>query len=148
MAGSWTSERFPAFEPAIRRLADQHRELKDEPLHLAIAYLPARRDQQHVFLFEVIGERGDWVSPDHDLFEVTFTGTSGFPLASDERLHLILTTPHELAVALREGWPLAKELVNALRSEDYKVMHADEVGERALATLVAEAKRQEAVHHG
>jgi hypothetical protein len=55
MAGPWTAERFPQFEAAIRRLTDQHRGLVDEPLHLAVSYLPALRDQQHIFLFEVIG---------------------------------------------------------------------------------------------
>ena len=54
MAGSWSSERFPQFEQPIRTLTEQHRELKDEPLHLAIAYGPLR-DQQDIFLFEVIG---------------------------------------------------------------------------------------------
>ena len=34
MAGTWTSERFPQFEPAIRKLTQQHLELKVEPLHL------------------------------------------------------------------------------------------------------------------
>ena len=46
MAGTWTSERFPQFEPAIRRLTQQHRELEDEPLHLALAYLPRRHGQE------------------------------------------------------------------------------------------------------
>ena len=51
MAGSWTADRFPQFEAAIRHLTEQHRELVDEPLHLAVSYLPATRDQQHIFLF-------------------------------------------------------------------------------------------------
>lgn len=58
MAGTWTSERFPQFEPAIRRLTEQHRELEDEPLHLALGYLPRRKGQEvydGIFLFEVIG---------------------------------------------------------------------------------------------
>jgi hypothetical protein len=50
MAGPWTAESFPQFEAAIRRLTEQHRELVDEPLHLAVSYLPAIRDQQHVYL--------------------------------------------------------------------------------------------------
>src|SRR5438552_2950735 len=79
MAGSWTSERFPQFEAAIRRLTDQHRELADEPLHLALSYLPAKRDQQHIFLFEVIGGAGESGNPERDLFEVTFAASPGFP---------------------------------------------------------------------
>ena len=54
MAGSWTSEKFPQFEQAVRALTEQHRELEDEPLHLAISYGPLR-DQQDIFLFEKRG---------------------------------------------------------------------------------------------
>ena len=70
MAGSWTADRFPQFEAAIRRLTEQHRELVDEPLHLAVSYLPAMRDQQHIFLLEVIGGPGESINPERDLFEV------------------------------------------------------------------------------
>jgi hypothetical protein len=55
MAESWTSDGFPQFEQAIRRLTEQHRELEDEPLHLAVSDSPAERDRQDIFLFEVIG---------------------------------------------------------------------------------------------
>src|SRR5260370_38000991 len=106
MAGSWTAERFPKFEAAIRRLTNQHRELVDEPLHLAISYLPAMRDQQHIFLFEVIGNPEESVNPGQDLFEATFTATPGFPMGANEQLHLILTNPRELEIALPESWPL------------------------------------------
>jgi hypothetical protein len=50
MAGTWISKTFPQFEKQIRNLTKQHRELKDEPLHLAISYAP-KRDQQDIFLF-------------------------------------------------------------------------------------------------
>ena len=36
MPGEWISEKFPQFEPAIRQLTEQHRELEDELLHLAL----------------------------------------------------------------------------------------------------------------
>jgi len=144
MPGSWISERFPQFEAAIRRLTEQHRELVDEPLHLAVSYLPAERDQQHIFLFEVISTPGESINLERDLFEVTFAATPGFPMGQDEQLHLILTNPRELEIALREGWPLANEVVNAIRAGDYKVLHNDEVGERVLAELRAEAHRVEA----
>lgn len=145
MAGSWTADRFPQFEPAIRRLTEQHSELEDEPLRLAISYLPALRDQQDIFLFEVVGGRGESISSERDLFEITFTATSGFPMAANEQLHLILTNPKELETSLREGWPLAQEVVNAIRVGDYQVLHADEIGQQGLAMLKAEAGQREAV---
>jgi hypothetical protein len=141
MAGLWATDRFPQFEEAIRRLTEQHRELEDEPLHLAISYLPATRDQQHIFLFEVIGGPRESISPERDLFEVTFAASSGFPMGPNEQLHLILTNPRELDIALRESWPLASEVINALRAGDYKVLHKDKVGQQVLAKLRAEARR-------
>lgn len=144
MAGSWTADRFPQFEAAIRRLTEQHRELVDEPLHLAVSYLPAMRDQQHIFLFEVIGDPGESINPERDLFETIFESTPGFPMGPNEQLHLILTNPRELKIALREGWSLANEVVNAIRAGDYKVLYKDEVGERVLDQLEAEARLHEA----
>lgn len=146
MAGSWTADRFPQFEVAIRRLTDQHRELVDEPLHLALSYLPALRDQQHIYLLEVIGGLGDSTNPERDLFETVFEATPGFPMAPDEQLHLLLTNPRELEVALREGWPLANEIVNAVRVGDYQVLYEDEVGQRIVALLQAQASRHEPAH--
>src|SRR5438128_11651738 len=87
MTTKWTSERFPQFEPAIRRLTEQHRELEDEPLHLAISYGPSR-DEQDIFLFEVIGGT-ESMNPEGDLFEATFLPASGFPLAPGHKRHLI-----------------------------------------------------------
>lgn len=144
MAGSWIADRFPQFEGAIRRLTEQHRELEDEPLHLAVAYLPATRDQQHIFILEVVGGLGESVNPDRDLFEAVYETSPGFPMGPKEQLHLILTNPRELEVALRDGWSLASEAVNAIRAGDYEVLYKDEVGEQALDRLEAEAHRQEA----
>jgi hypothetical protein len=146
MAGSWTSERFPQFEEAIRRLTEQHRELEDEPLHLALSYRPAQRDQQHIFLFEVIGTPRESINPERDLFEVTFASSEGFPMAENEELHLILTNPLELKVALRDGWPLAVEVVNAIRDQDYKVLYEDAVGKGVFAALQHEANQREPAH--
>ncbi|HEV3003747.1 MAG TPA: hypothetical protein VGX78_04770 [Pirellulales bacterium] len=143
MAGSWTADKFPQFEAAIRRLTDQHRELVDEPLHLAVSYLPAMREQQGIFLFEVIGGPGASINGERDLFEATFAATPGFPMGPNEQLHLVLTNPAELEIALCEGWPLANEVVNAIAVGDFKVLHTDQVGERVLAALQAAGRRPE-----
>jgi hypothetical protein len=135
--GSWTSEKFPQFESAILRLTKQHRELEDEPLHLAISYGPSR-DQQDIFLFEVIGRAaGEMVSPEQELFEATFASTPGFPMESKQRLHLVLTNPQELETALREEWPAVGEIVNAFRSRNYKVLYKDKVGQGLVKLIQA-----------
>ncbi len=146
MAGSWTSERFPLFEQSIRALTEQHRELEDEPLHLAISYGPFR-DQEDVFLFEVIGG-GKSINPDRDLFETAFESVPGLQTGFDQRLHLVLTNPSELKQALREGWPLAREIVEAVRANNYKVLFHDSVGASVLRLIRAAASRPEGAAHG
>ena len=147
MAGTWTSERFPQFESAIRQLAEQHRQLKDEPLHLALAYDPGR-EQQDIFLIEVIGGNGDQLSIGHELFETVFTSSAGFPMRTDQRLHLLLTTPAEWESALRENWPSASEIRRAIAWGDYQILHADEVGKRLLSSLISDNARQKEVARG
>jgi len=147
MAGTWTSERFPQFESAIRQLAEQHRQLKDEPLHLAVSYGP-EREQQDIFLFEVIGGNGGRLCEDHELFETVFTSHSGFPMSADQNLHLVLATPDEWETALREGWPSAEEIRKAIEVGDYQVLHADEVGQRLLNALQSGIRHQEEAARG
>ena len=142
MAGSWISERFPQFEKAVRRLTEQHRELKDEPLHLAVCYGPMRNERD-IFLFEVIGNTAEPMSFERDLFEITFSSTPEFPMGAKERLHLILANPQELETALHEHWPLALEIAKAMHSRgDHEVLFADRIGKRLLALIQAEHPRQ------
>jgi hypothetical protein len=140
MAGAWTSERFPQFEPAIRRLTEQHRELKDEPLHLAIAYLPMRKGREvhdGVYLFEVIGGAVDRFGESGELHETAFEAVSGLPTGFNQTLHLILTTPRELGTALENGWALALEVADAVRREDFQVLFADRIGQQVLRRIRA-----------
>jgi len=131
----WTSKRFPRLAKRIRGLAEQHRELKDEPLHLAIAYDPGR-DEQDVFLFELLSNfGGNDVNPEEELFEASFESSKSFPLGHGQRLHLVLTNPPELRVALESRWKLAEELRDALKRGDYEVLYEDQVGREALELL-------------
>jgi len=135
MAGTWTSTKFPQFAEQIRNLTKQHRELEDEPLHLAISYAP-KRNQQDIFLFEVIGGNGgDSINPDRELFETTFASTPSFPMAAGQQLHLVLTNQRELDVALSERWPSVCEVVDAIRSNDYRKLYADKTGGQILKHL-------------
>ena len=88
----------------------------------------------------------DGVNFERNLFETTILSSPGFPMGPNERLHLILTNPHELEIGLEEGWPLASEIVDAIRGGDYQVLQSDDVGQRLLAMLQAEARRRQAVH--
>jgi hypothetical protein len=146
MAGTWSSEQFPQFEKPLRSLVEQHLELKDEPLHLAISYGPPR-DQEDIFLFELIGGL-ETVSPDKDLLESTFEAVPALPNGFDRRIHLVLTYPLELKQAIEESWPLLKEILGAIRANEYKVLHKDALGERMLKQLRAAARRMVEAAHG
>jgi hypothetical protein len=147
MAGTWISDRFPQFESSIRQLTEQHSQLQDEPLHLAVSYGPERK-QQDIFLFEVIGGNDRRLCEDHELFETVFTSTSGFPMRTDQNLHLVLTTPAEWETALREGWPSAEEIRKAIASGDYKILYEDEIGKRLVNSLQSESRPQEEADRG
>lgn len=135
MASSWTTDRFPQFEDEVRRLTTQHLELKDQPLHLAISYDPGR-DSQDIFLFEVIGGfAGGEINPDGDFFETVFPSTSTIPPAEGDKLHLVLTSPDELGVAVEQGWPLAVEIKSAVQRGDFQELFHDETGARLLESL-------------
>src|SRR5438067_264509 len=131
----WTTQRFPGLEGQIRDLVRQHLEIRDEPLHLAMTYEPGR-DSSDLFLFELAGNfGGNEVSPDAQLFEVTFDSTPNFPMEPNQKLHLVLTNPEEFRVALDQHWQLAEEIRDAVRRGDFEVLHSDELGQEALRLL-------------
>jgi hypothetical protein len=116
---------FPGFAPQIRRLVEDHLKLTDEPLLWAVYYKP-QREEQDIFLFEVVGNfGGDGIDPDRELFEVTYTSKSGFDMDADQQLHLVLTNPHEFETAVRENWELLAELRQAIDAGNYQTVHID-----------------------
>ena len=131
----WTISRFPGLERQIRDLAEQHREFRDEPLHLAIAYQP-NRDPQDIFIFELIGNfGGNEVASDAQLFEVTFESTPSFTMEPGQKLHLVLSNPKEFREALDQLWPTAEEIREAVRRGHFEVLHSDKIGLKALELL-------------
>ena len=135
MASTWAIERLPQIEAQLRQLTDQHRELRDEPLHLAVAF-QRRDDPQGIYLFEVVGHfAAGEISPDSSLFEVTFTPSPMFPIPEGQHLHLLLTSPEEIRVALEQNWPSADEIRHAIRDGNYKELFADSVGQQVLGLM-------------
>jgi hypothetical protein len=131
----WTVQRFPGLERQIRDLAEQHREFRDEPLHLAIADQPGR-DLNDIFLFELLGNfGGNEVTSDARLFEVTFESSPSFAMEADQKLHLVLSNPEEFRVALDQQWPTAEEIRTAVHGGNFEVLHTDKIGRKALELL-------------
>ena len=88
------------------------------------------------------------MSDDCKLFEVGFLASSGFPMAEGQELHLVMTNVAEFRTALDQGWASAQEIVDAVRSGDYQVLHADRVGEEVLGWIQQMAKSGQGVGHG
>lgn len=103
-------------------LISKHREIEDEPLLLAVHFSP-RRDHGNIFVFEVIERFGrDSVSPDRELFEVTY-GSASFPIDPGREVHLVLTNPTELRTAVEQRWPSLLELRDAVSSGAARVVY-------------------------
>src|SRR5438876_10570077 len=106
----------------LRDLVNQHKQLDDDRLALAIAYTDDRNHD--LFLMEVLEKRGFLgqgfiFQGASDLRVHEIASTPGFPLAADQTLHLILTNPVELQHALAANYPLAESFRQAVRSGRY-----------------------------
>jgi len=128
-----------ALDPGVRaqleNLVAQHRQLDDGPLLLALTYDPPRA-LGDLFLFEVVEGFGDGdVSPERNLFEVTFESTAGFPMSRGQRLHLVLTNPDEFRAAASEGWQAFQELRDAVAGDQADVLYSDATGRQLLELI-------------
>lgn len=130
-----TTQKSARVEEQIRALVEQHRGIREEPLHLAMIYEP-RRETPDLFLFELLGHfGGDEINDDRQLFEVTFGPALGLDLEAGQSLHLILTHPEEFRRAIEQHWPSAEEIREAVRRGDFEIVYSDEVGQEALGLL-------------
>lgn len=66
---------------------------------------------------------------------MTYGAASGFASFIGEQLHLVLTSPEELSVAVREKWPLAAELAHAVQTGNFEVLFEDEMGARLMELM-------------
>ena len=123
----------------VQRLIDQHRQLEQQPLLLAI-YYAQDNDPHGVYLLEVISEFGyNEVSDDQDMFEMEYGSTDGFPLPPGSHLHILLTNPKEFSLALRQDWRALAPLMSAIERGNYRVVHQEGgEGSQLLAALQAE----------
>ena len=126
---------FPDYENQVRTFVGEHAALPDGPVHLALYYAPGR-DPADVFVLEVLGNFGSgYVDEDKQFFEVAYPTTPAFRMPAKSHLRLVLTSPKELRIALKEQWPDVQELREAIRGGRYAVILADEWGEDFLRTL-------------
>ena len=127
--------RFPVYEQRVREFVNGHASLPGGPMHLAVYYAP-HRDPEDVFVLEVLADfSGGLTAEDRELFEVAYPSPSGFPLAGNRNLRLVLASPKELLTAVRQRWNDAVELKRAVAEGRAVVLLADEVGEDLMQAL-------------
>lgn len=115
---------FP-YEASVRELVDEHLELKDAPLLLAVYYMP-EDDTENIYLLEILdGFGGNEVSHDGELFDFSFGSSSGFPMREGQRLYLTLTNPLEWETAVGKGWPSAQRICNAIKQGHSTVIYQE-----------------------
>ena len=121
---------YPGYLREVENLVEQHLELEEEPLRLAIYYAP-NRDKDDVFLFEVIDNfDGSSIETDGDLLEVLYGSTPGFELSNREaRLHIILTSPDELRKAGANRTNRFQELKQAIAQHHAEIIYSDQQGD-------------------
>src|SRR2546421_469759 len=117
---------FPAYESDVQELVDYHKQIEDEKLLMAIYYAPhtSGRSPDDIFLFELYdGYRQNRINPERDFEEVWYGSTDAFPLGRKQRLHIVLTNPVEFDEAMQAGWPLVREIREAVERGDYKAIY-------------------------
>lgn len=117
---------YPDYSAQVRDLVEQHRELVEEPLLLAVYYAPDR-DTNDVFLFEVLDNfKGSSIEYDGDLLEVLYGATPHFSLPDrDSRLHIVLSSPEELREAATKHTQRFQELKKAFSEGRAEILYHD-----------------------
>jgi hypothetical protein len=126
---------YPEYRNQVNELVNQHLELVEEPLLLAIYYAPDRdapdRNPDDVFLFEVLGNfDGSSIAYEGDLLEVVYESTPHFVMHShDSLLHIILTSPEELHEAAKRNTRRFQEIKRALAEHHAQIIYSTPQGD-------------------
>jgi len=122
---------YPDFLDQVRQLVQQHRNLKHEPLRLAVYFAPPRRGKGDVFLFEVSdGFGANELDAGNKLFEFGYGSTPALPLPPGVTLRMVLTNPAEFRAAIHDRWRAIQELRAARDAGKARVIYADATGRK------------------
>jgi len=119
---------YPDYRAQMLNLVNEHRELVEEPLLLAVYYAPDR-DTNDVFLFEVLDNfRGSSIAEDGDLFEVQYGTTSDFSLHDPKsRLHIVFSDLEELHKAAIQNTQRFQEVKKAFSEGHAEILYCDPI---------------------
>ena len=126
---------FNEYNLQMRELIEYHLQLPEIRVILALRFQPERLPED-VFLFEVIDNFGAGLLDDKKtLFEIAYDSSEEFPMKAHSQLHLVLTHPVEIDLALREQWPSAQEIRNAVLAGKCETLFSDAEGKQILERL-------------
>jgi hypothetical protein len=105
----------------IQELIEEHLQIKDEPLVLAM-FFDAGENPDDIYLLEIIKNFGsNEINPDRELFELTYWAPK-----EQKTWHLILTNPPEFDAALRGNWKHAEKIRRAVNAGRFEVLYMTE----------------------
>jgi len=116
--------KYPSYLNQVKDLVEQHRELVEEPLLLAIYYAPDRNPED-VFLFEILDNfRGGALDTSGDILEVLYGQTELFVLEQrNAMLHILLSNPDEFCDAAARGTMRMIELREAFGNGKAQIVY-------------------------
>ena len=116
-------------------VVNDHTKIDDEPLLLAVYYASATAPEEEN-LFEVADNFGyGEPSEDKHIFQIQFGPSPNFPLPTEDRLRLSLTSPVEFRLAVQEGWPEVKDLQDAIARGQYTRLYPQQDADNGAADL-------------
>jgi hypothetical protein len=118
---------YPDYEAEVRELVEQHKELADEPLLMALYFRSNRKGAENdVFVLEVLDNYPVSAFEEEDFLEVLYGSTPHFVMGMGQMLHLILTNLEELSRNIKRKTRIAGEIQQALNKGSYKLIFVAE----------------------
>ncbi len=92
---------------------------QDEQIELALLFDPGIPTDD-VYVLEVISGFGfDQPAVEKEIMENVYTGEGASKITGGSFLHLFLTSPKELEVAVRENWPSVRSIRSAVARNEF-----------------------------
>jgi hypothetical protein len=117
------------YHEEVRQYVEQHTHFDDEPLVLALRYIPNGADDK-VYVLEVAENVGLNVpDPDKEICGADYATHWVANGKNGQWVHLAITNPIELKAAVAERWPDIELITEAIRAGRFEVVYQREDAE-------------------
>ena len=117
-------------DDALVQLISEHRQFKNQPLHLAVAYRSSEVALD-LFLLEVADNfAGNEVSDKRLFMKVWVAQSPEFTVRDATDFYLLLTNPNEFERGLKQNWPQVRQLRDSVKGGRATAYFKDSIGER------------------